>query len=482
MKLNQSNTFLTNFDDIDDARTKFFGNWTSDISYFDNYNSTTQIENYDGNSGFTDYFNEVKNIIKTCNDQNVEILYDENGKILYNRSNPEDINSLVGQFIFNVNKYMYPIIKQYQKMENSLEKAIKGNEKKETIIEDLNGWADYFQNVNEELDEYKDEFLKQIKYYIKVAKICGQILVLIYFCLLCTIATFGCILLILYSLMNNQTPLDILMHIVWNSIRFFIFSFFLYGAVFGMLYLGLKDAIAYNMFLFGENLNSTTSYIFSKQDSKDYLRHCLLDQQSNYSFNDNSSIRNLEEFYSDYYELEKLLNKDIDLDSKKYAINNNNIQNAPKIKGSSKISSKKIKTKITNQYKTINIKFRDEEGEEEEEEEEILFEDEIEIETKDEEKEEEEEKEKEKEKEKENEDENLDDEDEDEEKEEEIDENEKENEIEEEETEDKTNEEEEDKDEEEYEPDEDENENEQKEEENEAQSNEEKERRGRKRE
>ena len=59
MKLNQSNTFLTNFDDIDDARTKFFGNWTSDISYFDNYNSTTQIENYDGNSGFTDYFNEV---------------------------------------------------------------------------------------------------------------------------------------------------------------------------------------------------------------------------------------------------------------------------------------------------------------------------------------------------------------------------------------------------------------------------------------
>lgn len=123
MKLNQSNTFLTNFDDIDDARTKFFGNWTSDISYFDNYNSTTQIENYDGNSGFTDYFNEVKNIIKTCNDQNVEILYDENGKILYNRSNPEDINSLVGQFIFNVNKYMYPIIKQYQKMESSLDKS-----------------------------------------------------------------------------------------------------------------------------------------------------------------------------------------------------------------------------------------------------------------------------------------------------------------------------------------------------------------------
>ena len=196
-------------------------------------------------------------------------MYDRNGQLLFNRNNPEDKNSIVGQFINNVNNYMLPIITQYNKMGQSLSKIVNVDSNSDSLSEELNDRTPYFHRLNEELNEYKADFLKKIKYYIKVAKICGQILVLIYFSLLCTIATFGCILLILYSLMKNQTPLDILMHIVWNSIRFFIFSFFLYGAVFGMLYLGLKDAIAYNMFLFGENLNSTTTYIFSKNDSRD---------------------------------------------------------------------------------------------------------------------------------------------------------------------------------------------------------------------
>ena len=280
MKLNQSYTLLNN---LDENENDFFSKWTSDISYFNNSNSNDKLENYNVSSGFAEYFAAIRQIIKDCEDKNTKELYNEDGELVYNRSNPEDINSIIGQFINNVNSYTFPIIQQYQNMQTSL-LGIKG-ENSEFIIftEELDNQTTYFQTVNEELNEYKADFLKKIKYYIKVAKICGQILVLIYFSLLCTIATFGCILLILYSLMKNQTPLDILMHIVWNSIRFFIFSFFLYGAVFGMLYLGLKDAIAYNMFLFGENLNYPTSYIFSKNDSRNYLKHCLLDQNSEYS-------------------------------------------------------------------------------------------------------------------------------------------------------------------------------------------------------
>ena len=42
------------------------------------------------------------------------------------------------------------------------------------------------------------------------------------------------------------------MHIAWNGIRYFMFSFFIYGCAYGMLFLTSKDHIAYLQYAFSE--------------------------------------------------------------------------------------------------------------------------------------------------------------------------------------------------------------------------------------
>jgi hypothetical protein len=81
----------------------------------------------------------------------------------------------------------------------------------------------------------------------------------------------------------------------------------MYGAAFGMLYLGLRDAIAYNMFLFGEgNLNSSKTYLLPQNDSKEFLKFCLLDEKSDYTnLFDKLLINNLDDLFENYGQLKK---------------------------------------------------------------------------------------------------------------------------------------------------------------------------------
>jgi hypothetical protein len=49
------------------------------------------------------------------------------------------------------------------------------------------------------------------------------------------------------------------MHIAWNILKFFSFSFFMFGAAFGALYLCSRDLIGYNQYLFTTNLEDTAN-------------------------------------------------------------------------------------------------------------------------------------------------------------------------------------------------------------------------------
>ena len=66
------------------------------------------------------------------------------------------------------------------------------------------------------------------------------------------------------------------MHIAWNGIRYFMFSFFMYGCAYGMLFLGAKDSIAYLQYAFSEENLSSESPIILPGDTKIFLRYCLL--------------------------------------------------------------------------------------------------------------------------------------------------------------------------------------------------------------
>ena len=49
------------------------------------------------------------------------------------------------------------------------------------------------------------------------------------------------------------------MHLVWNIIRFFILSFFMYGFGFGGIFLFARDSIGYIQYIFSEDNIGTSS-------------------------------------------------------------------------------------------------------------------------------------------------------------------------------------------------------------------------------
>ena len=75
------------------------------------------------------------------------------------------------------------------------------------------------------------------------------------------------------------------MHISWNILKFFSFSFFMLGATFGVLFLLSRDLIGFNQYLFSNaNLNetATTKELPSNKDAREYLRFCVNEEDNNY--------------------------------------------------------------------------------------------------------------------------------------------------------------------------------------------------------
>jgi hypothetical protein len=73
------------------------------------------------------------------------------------------------------------------------------------------------------------------------------------------------------------------MHVAWNILKFFSFSFFMFGAAFGALYLVSRDLIGYNQFLFSDNLaQNTTTRLLPNGKAKEFLRYCINEENSNY--------------------------------------------------------------------------------------------------------------------------------------------------------------------------------------------------------
>ena len=91
---------------------------------------------------------------------------------------------------------------------------------------------------------------KDYKKYANIAKACGKILAMIYFCLLIIAVTFAGVSMMFYACLKRQGYLITFMHVLWNIIRFFMFSFFLYGSVYGICFHFLRDSIALAEYIF----------------------------------------------------------------------------------------------------------------------------------------------------------------------------------------------------------------------------------------
>ena len=315
-KVNESKKIL---DKVDRLAESFLSEdyWTNNEKLSSNSDFKFRGKN------FVSYVQEMQKELETCFNIGHDLTTEE-GDLLFDSSNPYNKKSIIGKFLNQINDITTPIIGKYDEMRYSI-LDLQDNAKE--YREDLETSLTNFIEVSSDLKNYQSGFLDKVKYYIKVAKACGYILVLVYLCILALISFFGTILLLGYSFLSHQGNLDKLMHIVWNSIKFFSFSFLFYTAVFGMLYNGLRDLIVYNKFLFGDNLNLTSSetYLLPNKESKTFLYFCLNEEKADFLGDFDFSLSyDLEEFYTNYGELNNLLQNDFSLDFKsKYTIKAN---------------------------------------------------------------------------------------------------------------------------------------------------------------
>ena len=143
-------------------------------------------------------------------------------------------------------------------------------------IEELN-------DIKDGLEEYKNKFINDFEYYVHVARGLGQILPIIYFAILLTTIVIALTLLIIYFCNCipcwNQNYYIFPMHIIWNIIRFFIFSFFMYGCGYGMVFLLARDEIRFLKYILEEQSidGGNTPYEISA-DTVKFFNYCLKGQ------------------------------------------------------------------------------------------------------------------------------------------------------------------------------------------------------------
>jgi len=116
--------------------------------------------------------------------------------------------------------------------------------------------------------EYEKIFLEYFHEKESILKGFLNILAMIYFCLLLIAVTAAGVSMMFYACLKRQGYLITFMHVLWNVIRFFIFSYFLYGTAYGVFYDILSDLIGVMKMIYTYNLDE-------KSTAGKFLKGCL---------------------------------------------------------------------------------------------------------------------------------------------------------------------------------------------------------------
>ena len=240
------------------------------------------------NSTFYDYKKKFMLFISNCSDQNCK----------------KNIS------------FTLPFFIKYGKILDAYNNLLYIKEKNATSVlkNDFNEMKDSFKSL-------KSDFLNEFYYYARILNGWGRVLTMIYFCLLLIAVTFAGFSMMFYVCLINQGYLSIFMHVLWNIIRFFVFSFFFYGAAYGMCYLALRDAVAFVMFIFGEQNHD--GHLLPSGKGRLFLQTCLIDEENNFKNKlDDILTSSLEDLIKNSQELYNLINKNSDY-SNDYDLGNN---------------------------------------------------------------------------------------------------------------------------------------------------------------
>ena len=201
----------------------------------------------------------------------------------------EEINSTANMNVDtlkSINNFISPFLNYYFNLYKSSDGLVKkinlGDQI--TILENFDGYVTKFYNS-------KSEFMDDFDYYVDVAFAMGKIVPLIYFCILLSfVVASGALLIVYYCKKRNQLWWILPMHIAWNGIRFFMFSFFIYGSAFGMLFLFGKDTIAYYKYAFTEQNIYDENIIILPAESKSFFQNCLFKNSAYESLKENNFL------------------------------------------------------------------------------------------------------------------------------------------------------------------------------------------------
>ena len=209
-----------------------------------------------------------------------------------------------------INQLVLPYTTRYTKIISSLYKLQKINGTGLTKIEEIKKYfnEDILSKMKTDLIENKFDF------YARILRACLKVLSMIYYCLLLIAVTCAGVSMMFFACLKRQGYLITFMHVLWNVIRFFIISFFLYGTAYGIGFLVIRDSVAYMMYVFGENLDETTPLLLPDGYGKEFLRFCLREEKSNFrtkidSDDDYEYTTPLNDFFTNYQEIIGMFDK-----------------------------------------------------------------------------------------------------------------------------------------------------------------------------
>ena len=207
-------------------------------------------------------------------------------------------------------KFVLPYTTRYAKIISSLYKLQKISGAGTTKMDDI---KKYFQESI--LSKMKTDLIDdKFDYYARTLRACLKVLSMIYYCLLLIAVICAGVSMMFFACLKRQGYLITFMHVLWNVIRFFIISFFLYGTAYGIGFLVIRDSVAYMMYVFGENLKETTPLLLPDGDGKEFLSICLRDTDNNFKTkidvkDDYEYTTPLNDFFTNYQEISKLFDK-----------------------------------------------------------------------------------------------------------------------------------------------------------------------------
>ena len=253
----------------------------SERIYYDVLNGQlkSNYPKWEGTSNIKSYLNGLNNVYDSISIDETKLYFNltskncTNGFIYPVPKSFADAQCTINEDDLNeINKKLYEGI-------SSLYNIYKIKSFSQTI--DTDTVSEEIKNIESSMKTYKSKIIDDIEYYIQVARGIGQIVPIIYFAILLFFVVGAGMLLIIYYcncfICVNQKFYLCPMHLVWNIIRFFILSFFMYGFGFGGIFLFARDSIGYIQYIFSEDNIGTSSSntIILTDEAKEFFNYCL---------------------------------------------------------------------------------------------------------------------------------------------------------------------------------------------------------------